>query len=348
VRLADFHFDLPDELIAQRPEPRGASRLLVVDRATGTWTESQVADLATWLTAGDLVVANNSRVFPARLLGRRAGGGRAECLLLTRAHGDTWWALVNPGQRLPVGARIDFTDSERAPGVGMIGRIVDRADDGRRLVALTADPDGVDEAIDRLGHMPLPPYIRRPDDRDDRERYQTVFADAAGSIAAPTAGLHFDDALLEALHTAGIETATVTLHVGYGTFKPVKVDDVRDHRVDAERFVVPPGSARRIDDTRKRGKRVVAVGTTTTRVLETAVARTGSVQAGAGETDLCIVPGHRFRAVDALLTNFHLPQSSLLLLVCAFGGRELILSAYRAAIERGFRFYSYGDAMLVR
>jgi S-adenosylmethionine:tRNA ribosyltransferase-isomerase len=348
VRLADFHFDLPNELIAQRPEPRGASRLLVVDRATGTWTESRVADLATWLSPGDLVVANDSRVFPARLLGRRAGGGRAECLLLTREQGDTWWALVNPGQRLPVGAQIDFTDPDRAPGLTLVGRIVDREADGRRLVTLVADGSGVDAAIDRLGHVPLPPYIRRSDDADDRVRYQTIFADTAGSIAAPTAGLHFDDALLRSLATAGVGTTTVTLHVGYGTFKPVKVDDVRDHRVDAERFVVPGETAGRITRTRRQGHRVVAVGTTTTRVIETAAGRTGVVEPGAGETDLCIVPGHRFRAVDALLTNFHLPQSSLLLLVCAFGGRELILSAYRAAIERGFRFYSYGDAMLVR
>jgi len=349
VRLAEFDFELPEALVAQEPRPRGASRLLVVDRARGTWTESRVADLATWLRPGDLLVANDSKVFPARLLGRRAGGGRAECLLLTRAESDEWWALVNPGQRLPVGATIDFTDEARAPGVTLTGTIVARDVDGRRRVRLDAwgAVAGVDEAIDRVGHVPLPPYIRRSDTADDRLRYQTMFARETGSIAAPTAGLHFDDALVATLGAAGIAQTTVTLHVGYGTFKPVKVEEIGDHRVDAERYEVSADTAAAIAGARSVGGRVVAVGTTTTRALESAARETGVVGHGAGMTDLCILPGHTFRAVDVLLTNFHLPKSSLLLLVSAFAGRELVLAAYKDAIRRGFTFYSYGDAMLI-
>lgn len=350
MRLSDFDFELPEALVAQQPRPRGESRLLVVDRARGTWTESRVADLASWLRSGDLLVANDSKVFPARLLGRRAGGGRAECLLLTRADGDEWWALVNPGQRLPVGARIDFTDEARAPGVSLRGMVVDRDVDGRRRVRLEAtgpSAASVDEAIDRIGHMPLPPYIRRADTADDRVRYQTMFAREAGSIAAPTAGLHFDDALLATLSAAGIAQTAVTLHVGYGTFKPVKVEDIADHRVDAEAYSVPAATAAAIADTRASGGRVLAVGTTTTRTLESAARETGVVAQGGGLTDLCILPGHHFRAVDLLLTNFHLPKSSLLLLVSAFAGRELVLAAYEDAILRRFMFYSYGDAMLI-
>jgi len=351
VQLADFDFDLPDYLIAQEPRPRGGSRLLVVDRLTEAWTESRVADLAQWLAPGDVVVANDSKVFPARLLGRRAGGGRAECFLLHRAeaHDDAvWWALVNPGQRLPLGAPIDFTDPSRAPGITLVGEIVDRDAEGRRLVRLTASGTDVAHAIDALGHMPLPPYIRRPDSASDRERYQTMFARTEGSIAAPTAGLHFDAPLIASLAAAGIGQTTVTLHVGYGTFKPVKVDDVREHRVEAERYEVPAAAVRAIATARASGGRVVAVGTTTTRTLESVARLTGVVSAGSGRTDLCILPGHQFRAVDILLTNFHLPKSSLLLLVAAFGGRDLVLAAYRDAIARGFAFYSYGDAMLIR
>lgn len=326
--------------------------MLVVDRATGTWSESRVADLDEWVSPGDVVVANDSRVFPARLLGRRAGGGRAECLLLHPAsgpeHGDDWWALVQPGQRLPLGATIDFTDPDRASGLTLRGTIQSRDAEGRRCVRLTATGASVADAIDRLGHIPLPPYIRRPDSAEDRERYQTMFARETGSIAAPTAGLHFDAALTRKLAAKGIGQATVTLHVGYGTFKPVKVEDIADHRVDAERFVVSEAVAVQMAAARAAGGRVVAIGTTTTRALESAAHAAGQVRAGAGATDLCILPGHTFRAVDMLLTNFHLPKSSLLLLVSAFAGRELVLAAYRDAIARGFTFYSYGDAMLIR
>ncbi len=321
----------------------------MVNRATGTWQESRVADLPEWLRAGDLLVANDTRVFPARLLGRRPGGGRAECLLLepVQDEQDEWWALVNPGPKLQVGARIDVSDADRAPGITLTATITDIDSTGRRRVRLDATGASVPDAIDRLGHIPLPPYIRRPDTADDRVRYQTMFAQRTGSIAAPTAGLHFDAPLVAALEAAGVARTTVTLHVGYGTFKPVKVDAVEDHRVDAERWQVTPAAANLVAHTRANGGRIVAVGTTTTRALESAARETGVVCAGAGATDLCITPGFEFRAVDALLTNFHLPKSSLLLLVSAFGGRDLVLAAYRDAIAREFAFYSYGDAMLI-
>lgn len=365
MRVSDFDFDLPERLIAQYPRERGKSRLLVVDRTSGTWADSRVAELPSWLRAGDLLVANDSRVFPARLLGRRVpGGGQAECLLLALAKttsevvsgdpGETtsevvllWWALVNPGPKLQVGARIDFSDPDRAPGITLTGEVLEVDPAGRRLVRLTAGGASVVDAIDKLGHIPLPPYIRRPDTEDDRVRYQTIFARHVGSIAAPTAGLHFDEALVSALDHAGIRRATVTLHVGYGTFKPVKVEDTRDHRVDAETWEVSPATAAAIAETRTAGNRIVAIGTTTTRALESAAQDTGSVSAGMGATELSITPGYQFRAIDGLLTNFHLPRSSLLMLVAAFAGRDLILAAYRDAIAREFAFYSYGDAMLV-
>jgi S-adenosylmethionine:tRNA ribosyltransferase-isomerase len=318
-----------------------------VERATGRISESRVAELASWLTAGDLLVANDSRVFPARLRGRRRGGGRAECLLLEELADGTWWALVNPGQRLPVGATITCDDDERAPGVDLRVDIVDRDDRGRRRVRLVSEALSAADAVERLGHIPLPPYIKRDDTAEDRERYQTLFAQERGSIAAPTAGLHFDPPLLARLTEAGVQRTTVTLHVGYGTFKPVTVDDIREHQVDAERWHVSAQASAAMQAARASGRRVVAVGTTTTRALESASVETGHVAPGGGSTRLCILPGHRFRAVDALMTNFHLPKSSLLLLVSAFAGRDLVLEAYREAVRREFHFYSYGDAMLI-
>jgi S-adenosylmethionine:tRNA ribosyltransferase-isomerase len=257
------------------------------------------------------------------------------------------WSLVSPGPKLQPGARIDFSDPNRAPGITLAGEVLEVEATGRRLVRLTAEGASVPDAIDQLGHVPLPPYIRRPDTEDDRLRYQTIFARHAGSIAAPTAGLHFDEALVGALDLAGIRRATVTLHVGYGTFKPVKVEDTRDHRVDAEAWDVSPETATAIVETRAAGGRLVAIGTTTTRALESAARDTGVVSTGSGATELCITPGYQFRAIDGLLTNFHLPRSSLLMLVAAFAGRDLVLAAYRDAIAREFTFYSYGDAMLI-
>lgn len=349
MRVDDFDFDLPPELIAQTARPRGTSRLMLVDRAAQLFREASIADLPAVLARGDLLVLNDTRVFPARLLGHRdPSGGAAEVLLLEREDDAHWQALVHPGQKLKPGAHVRIEDAARAPGVSIDVEILERRFYGRRLVRLSAaGAASIDAAVDALGHVPLPPYIARADTADDRERYQTVFARVRGSIAAPTAGLHFDDALLARLGTAGIERASITLHVGYGTFKPVRVDNVEEHRVDAETFDVPAATARAIATARASGHRVIAVGTTTTRALETAASADGVVHPGGGSTNLFIHPGHHFRAVDALLTNFHLPKSSLLMLVAAFAGRELVLAAYRDAVARGFHFYSYGDAMLV-
>jgi S-adenosylmethionine:tRNA ribosyltransferase-isomerase len=348
--VSDFDFALPPELIAQEARPRGTSRLLVVDRRAGAWTDASIADLPRHLDRGDLVVANDSRVFPARLLGiREPSGGAVECLLLERLEAGEWLALVHPGQKLKVGACMRFEDPARAPGVTLRAEVLDRLYFGRRRIRLwTADGRDVDAAVDALGHVPLPPYIHRDDTPEDRQRYQTIFARERGSIAAPTAGLHFDDALVAALAGAGIGWSTITLHVGYGTFKPVRADRVEDHVVDPESFVIAPDTASAIAAARAAGRRIVAVGTTTTRALESAAADDGAiVRSGHGRTDLFIHPGFSFRIVDALLTNFHLPRSSLLMLVAAFAGRELTIEAYRHAVASGYRFYSYGDAMLV-
>ncbi|MEO8482863.1 MAG: tRNA preQ1(34) S-adenosylmethionine ribosyltransferase-isomerase QueA [Acidobacteriota bacterium] len=347
--VSSFDFDLPESLIAQEARPRGTSRLLVVDRAAGTFVEHPIAALPRLLKPGDRLVANDTRVFPARLIGTRLpGGGAGECFLLERAGDDQWLALVHPGQRLRSGSHMVFEDAERAPGVRLRATILDRRFFGRRLVQLVADgARDVDDAVDRLGHIPLPPYIKRGDRADDRERYQTVYARARGSVAAPTAGLHFDAAMLEALGHAGIDWTPITLHVGYGTFKPVRVDVVEDHVVDPETYTIEAGAASAMADTRRRGHRVIAVGTTTTRALESAAAADGTVQATSGATDLFIRPGHVFRAIDGLFTNFHLPKSSLLMLVAAFAGHELTMEAYRHAVREEFHFYSYGDAMLV-
>jgi S-adenosylmethionine:tRNA ribosyltransferase-isomerase len=349
TRVSSFDFELPPDLIAQEPSARGTSRLLVVDRASTTWFERTIADLPGLLAPGDLVVANNTKVFPARLLGRRTpSGGAVECLLLEPAGGADWWALVHPGQKLKPGARFEFRDDVRAPSVVIRAEVLEQRFYGRRRIRLeVTGTDDVHAAIEALGHVPLPPYIRRPDTGADRERYQTVFARARGAVAAPTAGLHFDERLLDRLREKGIGWAEITLHVGYGTFQPVRAADVEDHRVEPERFDVPAGVARMVEDTRRAGRRVVAVGTTTTRALESAVSGAGTVEPRAGTTDLFIHPGHRFRAVDALLTNFHLPRSSLIMLVAAFAGHDLVMSAYRHAIDQRFRFYSYGDAMLI-
>jgi S-adenosylmethionine:tRNA ribosyltransferase-isomerase len=343
LHISDFDYDLPPALIAQEPlARRDASRLLVLDRESGALRHHVFRDLPGLLRPGDLLVVNRSRVLPARLLGTRAGGGEAEVLLLRDLGGDVWEALVRPGRRLRVGARVHVDDALQVEVLG--GPAIA---DGRRQVRLVARSGDAAREVERLGHVPLPPYIRREDRPGDRVRYQTVYAKERGSVAAPTAGLHFTPELLDGLQPRGIERAEVVLHVGPGTFRPVQVEDVRHHTVPAEPYVVPEETTSAIARTRARGGRVVAVGTTTTRVLETAADDHGRVTAGEGETSLVIVPGYRFRAVDALVTNFHLPRSSLLLLVCAFAGRERTLEAYAEAVRQGYRFYSYGDAMLV-
>ena len=346
--VSSFDFDLPESLIAQEARPRGQSRLLVVDRAAGTFADCRISDLPDLLNPGDCLVANDTRVFPARLIGRRLpGGGAAECFLLERVADDQWQALVHPGQRLKPGAQLVFEDPDRAPGVTLRATVLERRFFGRRLVQFAVDgARDVDDAVDRIGHIPLPPYIKRNDRRDDLERYQTIYARSRGSVAAPTAGLHFDDAVLEALRGRGIGWTTVTLHVGYGTFKPVRVDLVDEHVVDAESYEIGATAAATIAETRRLGHRVVAIGTSSTRALEHAAAD-GVVRVGSGSTELFIRPGHAFNAIDGLLTNFHLPKSSLLMLVAAFAGRDLILEAYRHAVHEGYQFYSYGDAMLI-
>jgi S-adenosylmethionine:tRNA ribosyltransferase-isomerase len=345
--VSDFDFELPDELVAQEPPAeRGQSRLLVLNRDTGETAHAQFPELVDHLRAGDLLVVNDTRVFPARLLGHRVPtGGAVECLLLRDLGDAVWEALVHPGQKLGPGARVLF---ER-DGVRVRGEIVGRHFHGRRTIRLAAD-DGLNlaEAIDRIGHIPLPPYISRDDRPADRERYQTVYARDRGSIAAPTAGLHFTAGLLRALAAKGVARTEVTLHVGYGTFKPVRVERVEEHEVDAETFSVPAPAAAALTAARREGRRIIAVGTTTTRVLESlAIGADGEVRPATGATRLFIHPGHRFQVVNGLVTNFHVPRSSLLMLVAAFAGTHRVMAAYREAVARHYRFYSYGDAMLV-
>jgi S-adenosylmethionine:tRNA ribosyltransferase-isomerase len=351
VRVSDFDFELPPDLVAQEAAPRGTSRMLVLDRRTGNLQHASIADLPHVLRAGDLLVVNNTRVFAARLLGRRVPtGGGVECLLLSPPHPEPDGtalcdALVHPGQKLKPGAVMRF----EGPAGSLRAEVLDRRFFGRRRLRLASERGGsVDALIDALGHTPLPPYIRRPDAPADRERYQTVFATVRGSVAAPTAGLHFTPELLEALAARGVERATVTLHVGYGTFKPVRTEVVEHHSVDPERYEIDAVTAGRINDARREGRRVLAVGTTTTRALEDSAIRGGGrVVAGGAEAGTFIYPGFRFQVLDGLLTNFHVPRSTLLMLVCAFAGTESVLAAYREAVEHRYRFYSYGDAMLV-
>jgi S-adenosylmethionine:tRNA ribosyltransferase-isomerase len=347
VKISDFDFDLPDELIAQEPPgERGSSRLLVLNRSTGVLTHTTFPLLGNYLRAGDLLVLNDTRVFPARLLGHRVpSGGAVECLLMSRLEGDQWDALMHPGQKLHPGARVTFERN----GARIEGEVVAQHFHGRRTVRLwTTDDTPIDEAIDRIGHMPLPPYIKREDRDSDRERYQTVYARERGSIAAPTAGLHFTEALLADLAARGIERTAVTLHVGYGTFKPVRAERVEEHTVDPERFTVSTEAAAALTRARREGRRIIAVGTTTARALESLDVRgDGAIAPAGGDTRLFIHPGHQFGVVGGLITNFHLPKSSLLMLVAALAGRDAVIGAYREAVQRGYRFYSYGDAMLV-
>ena len=327
----DFDYDLPEESIAQEPAPRGESRLLVLD-AEGPDRHRRVRDLPRLLRAGDLLVLNDTRVIPARLFGQRegGGGGRMEVLLIEKADDVEWEALVRPGRRAKPGTVLRFEE--------LSAEVMEKREDRYRL--RFSEP--IEPHLERLGHVPLPPYIRRPDREADRERYQTVYARNPGAVAAPTAGLHFTEAILEEVAAAGIGVARVTLHVGIGTFRPVSAERVEDHRMDRERYEVSEETAEAIRRTRESGGRIVAVGTTVVRTLESS-----GGEAGSGSTELFITPGYRFRVVDVLLTNFHLPRSTLLMLVSAFAGRERVLAAYEEAVRAGYRFYSYGDAMLV-
>jgi S-adenosylmethionine:tRNA ribosyltransferase-isomerase len=329
VRLSDFDFELPEELIAQEPlAERAGARMLVVDRAAGTFRDAAFREFPTYISSGDCLVLNDTRVFPSRLLGTREGSGGAVEIFLTRAIGDSRWrALVKPGKKLRVGDRVRISDELPA-------EILEHGEFGERVVKLEAEGD-VYAALDRAGHVPLPPYIHRADTAADRERYQTVFARERGSVAAPTAGLHFTPEILEQSRAAGAEIAHVTLHVGLGTFAPLRTDVLEEVKLHHESISVPAETVAAMD----RARRVVAVGTTSVRAIES--------PAEAAETDLFISPGFEFQRVGAMLTNFHLPKSSLLVLVCAFGGTELMLQAYRHAVAERYRFFSYGDCMLI-
>ena len=322
---------------------------MVVDRLSGAIAHRVFPDLPSLLRPGDVLVVNDTRVFPARLIGTRLpGGGAAECFLIRPASDpDSWIALVHPGQRLREGSRLMFGAGEA--GAALYAEIVGRHFHGRRTVRLwTEDGSPVRETIDAIGHVPLPPYIKRPDATSDRDRYQTVYARERGSIAAPTAGLHFTPGVLDALQAKGIERISITLHVGYGTFQPIRVDRVEEHEMESEHYQVSDAAAAAISTAMQERRRVIAVGTTTTRTLESLpVADDGSVSSGTGETALFITPGHDFQIVSGLITNFHLPQSSLLMLVSAFAGRDRLRTAYDAAVAARYRFYSYGDAMLI-
>jgi len=349
MRTDAFDYELPESLVAQEPASRrDASRLMVLRRSGAGIEEMAFARLAEHVSPGDLVVLNDTRVVPARLLARKRSGGEVEILLLARAASDPggreWDCMVSTGRGMRPGARLSI-------GAGFEAEVLGETERGRIRIRLHAERSGVEEAIERHGMMPVPPYIRRaPGDaraRLDRERYQTVFAREPGAVAAPTAGLHFTDEVLRSLEARGASLAFLTLHVGPGTFKPVRAERIEDHELEPEDYRLPEATARAIATCRARGGRVIAVGTTVTRVLEACADGRGAVVPGDGRCALYITPGHRFRIVDALLTNLHLPRSSLLVLVAAFAGRERILAAYGEAVARGFRFYSYGDAMLI-
>ncbi|HEX8635372.1 MAG TPA: tRNA preQ1(34) S-adenosylmethionine ribosyltransferase-isomerase QueA [Pyrinomonadaceae bacterium] len=360
--ISEFDYELPEELIAQAPlAERDASRLLVLDRARATWRDSSFARLPAELREGDHLVVNNTRVFPARLVGRREPtGGQVELFLIEqRAHG-VWDALARPARRLARGQALSFGDGR------LRAEIIDAGDEGRRTVRFDCTGD-FDALLDEFGQVPLPPYIKRPpattttnapaaagatqaQPAEDRERYQTIYADRRGAIAAPTAGLHFTPRTLEHLRARGVSVTEITLHVGYGTFAPVRANDLSEHTVAAERYEITPEAAAALDEARARGERIIAVGTTTVRALESAAAAAGDTRRltpGAHTAGLTITPGYEFKIVDALVTNFHLPRSSLLVLIASFAGRELTLAAYRHAVAARYRFYSYGDCMLI-
>jgi len=339
MHIADFDYELPAELIAQTPlEERDASRMLVLDREAEAWTDSGFKEFTKYLRPNDVVVVNNSRVIPARLLGRREeSGGQVEIFLVREIEPAVWEALVRPGARLKKGARAEFGDGQ------LIAEMVDEPGTELRRVRFHCDGPFHD-VLAHIGSTPLPPYIKRPAgvSNEDRERYQTVYSKQRGAIAAPTAGLHFTPEVIE--EVAKIATlAEVTLHVGYGTFEPVRVDDIDEHSVSSEHYEISETAAQKIND----AERVIVVGTTTMRAVESSANERGEVIAGPGVASLTIKPGYQFRVADALLTNFHLPRSSLLILVSAFAGRELILRAYRHAVAERYRFYSYGDCMLI-
>lgn len=339
MKTSDFYFDLPPELIAQTPlERRDGSRLLALDKATGKTRHLHFFDLPSLLRPGDCLVLNDSRVLPARLIGRRAGGGACEVLLLIDRGEKVWECLVRPGKKLRPGAKVTFGEDE------LSAEVVGETEGGNRLVRF--DYEGIFlETLERLGKMPLPPYIKA--ELEDGERYQTVYSKVVGSAAAPTAGLHFTKGLLEQIQAMGVKVCYVTLHVGLGTFRPVKAENLDEHEMHSEYCVIPQETADVINGTRKGGGRVVCVGTTSCRTIESWAAEDGTLKAAAGWTNIFIYPGYRFKALDALVTNFHLPESTLIMLVSALAGREHVLAAYEEAVRQKYRFFSFGDAMFI-
>ena len=340
MRTKDFYFDLPEELIAQTPiAQRDASRLLVLDKESGAWEHKHFFDLPGYLRAGDCLILNNSRVLPARLLGHRLpGGGACEVLLLIDRGDNVWECLVRPGKKMRVGAKVSFGEGE------LVGEVVEELPGGNRLVKFSYEGIFL-EVLDRLGKMPLPPYIKA--ELQDRERYQTVYSKVNGSAAAPTAGLHFTPELLAQLKEMGVNIGYVTLHVGLGTFRPVKEDEITAHEMHSEYCIIPQETADLINRTKAAGGRCICVGTTSCRTLESWAKPDGTMEAKAGWTNIYIYPGYRFKVMDALVTNFHLPESTLVMLVSAFAGRETVLAAYAEAVKERYRFFSFGDAMLI-
>ncbi len=340
MKTSDFYFDLPQELIAQDPlEDRSSSRLLVLDRESGKTQHRVFRDIIEYLNPGDCLVVNNTKVIPARLYGSKIGtDAKIEVLLLKRRENNVWETLVKPGKKCRVGARISF-------GEGLlIGEVIDVVDEGNRLIRF--EYEGIfEEILDKLGQMPLPPYIHHQ--LKDKNRYQTVYAKHDGSAAAPTAGLHFTPELLEEIKKKGVHIAHVTLHVGLGTFRPVKVEDVTDHHMHSEFYIVEPEQAELINRVKKEGGKIVAVGTTSCRTLESATDENGILKAGSGWTDIFIYPGYQFKMIDRLITNFHLPESTLMMLVSALAGKDKIMAAYEEAVKERYRFFSFGDAMFI-
>lgn len=338
MKVSDFDYRLPRELIAQSPvEPRDSSRLMIVSRADGSIAHRHFRDLGGYLRPGDVLVCNQSRVIPARIFGRKAGtGGRVEFLLISRQDECAWEALIKPGRRVRAGTRLAFG------GSGLEGEVLGKTPSGTCLVRFSVP---IEPLLDEIGMVPLPPYIHEP--LADAERYQTIYARVRGSVAAPTAGLHFTPELVQRLVGMGVEFAFVTLHIGLDTFRPLEVEDVEDHRIHSEYCELSAETAGQLNRAKAEGRRLIAVGTTAVRVLETAALDPSALAPFSGRTDLFIYPGHSFRAVEALITNFHFPRSTLLLLVSAFAGRDLVFRAYREAIQGRYRFYSFGDAMLI-
>ena len=341
LKTSDFYFDLPEELIAQVPIlDRSSSKLMVLDKETGEISHKTFKDIIDYLNPGDCLVLNDTRVIPARLIGAKEDtGGKIEFLLLKRNEDDTWETLVKPGKRAKIGTRFSFGEGK------LIAEVVGMGDDGARIVKF--EYEGIfEEVLDQLGNMPLPPYITER--LEERERYQTVYSKHNGSAAAPTAGLHFTDELLQQIKDKGVDIAFVTLHVGLGTFRPVKVDDVLEHDMHSEYYMVTQESADKINKTKENGKRVITVGTTSTRTVESVADENGRMKPASGWTKIFIYPGYKFKVVDNLITNFHLPESTLIMLVSALAGKENVLNAYECAVENKYRFFSFGDAMFIK